>query len=127
MTAAVSFGRVPQIQEFFRIRGVEPHEGDVHKSQYIRETTIQHRSPEFGEVRVARAAGIYRRGDAVIEANERIYAVKISFVPMAMEIDESRTDVLAGDIAYVQAAGRVKAVPDPDNAAAGDANVRSLV
>ena len=61
--------RIPQIQEFFRIRGVETHEGDVHKSQYICETTIHHCPTEFGKIRVARAARVHRRGDAVIEAN----------------------------------------------------------
>ncbi len=67
--------RIPQIHELFRKRRVEPHERDVDESQDIREATIQHRSPEFRKVRVARTTRVHRRGNAVIQAHQRIYAI----------------------------------------------------
>src|SRR5579863_223588 len=107
--------RIPQIQQFFRVRRVESHERNVNKGEDVREATIQHRSPELGKVRVTGATRVYRRGDAMVETNQRIYAIQISFVPVAMKIDQPRTDVFAGYFANIRAAGRVEVGSDLAN------------
>ncbi len=44
-----------------------------------------------------------------------------------MKIDEPGTDVFAGDVANIRAAGRVEFGPDLGNPAASDAHVGSLI
>ena len=117
--------RVTQIHEFFRIRSMEPHEGDVDESEDIGETAIQHSPPEFGKVCVARAARVHRRGDAVSEANQRIHAIKIALVPVAMKIDEPGADNLAAHIKYPGRCRGRNIRRDRSNLAFADGDIRS--
>lgn len=103
--------RVAQIQEFFSIGCMKSHERDMDESEDIREAMIQHSSPELREVGITCATGVHRCGDAVIETNARTYAVEISLVPVAMEINQARANIFAGDLANVRAVGRVEVGP----------------
>src|ERR1700722_12318037 len=99
---------ISEIHEFLGIRRMQAHERYMDESVDIGERTIQHRSPEFRKVCIAGAAGVHSGGDAVSDAEKGINAVQAPFVPVAMEIDQARTDVFAANVTYIRAACRIE-------------------
>ena len=64
----------------------------------VGERVVHHRAAEVGKVRIPCATGIHGRGDAAVQAQQRVHAVQVPFVPVAMQVDEPRTDVLAANV-----------------------------
>ena len=72
-------------------------------------------APKLRKVDESGCARVHRRGNAVIEAYIRIDAVRAALVPMAMQINQARTQVAASQVNLGGARRRGKSRPQPGN------------
>lgn len=89
---------IAQVFQFSYQGGRKAHATNVNKCQHADIGVIDRVAAEIGEIDKAGGAGIHYSGNAMIQADIRVDPKGAAFKPMAVQVDQSRTNILSGDI-----------------------------
>src|SRR2546426_3209195 len=93
---------ITEISQFLCKRGMKSKAGYVEKGKDSNLGGIDGVFPEIGEVDESGGAGINHGGYSVIKADVRIDPVNASFVPVAVQIHQARTDTLPLEVEQLE-------------------------
>lgn len=119
--------RIPQVLEFAHDSSRQPQASNVDERQNIDARPFDASPAKLRKIDEAARSRIHYRSDAVIETDVGVDAETTSFVPMAVQIDEPRTNILSGHVAFRKSRQRREIFFYSGYAAIGYADVHDAI